>query len=139
MPKPLAAHREKQVGGFLRPGIFEHRRHRSEPCDTWGSRSLILLQRRASCDVTSWMNRAGWLPEAPVVSVRFERARPVTRQLGLAAQGDGASYRYTMPIIAPLARGVTMWSDQAAGGSRTRATSNADRLNHRAAIAKARV
>ena len=25
----------------------------SEPCGTWGSRSLILLQRRASCDLTS--------------------------------------------------------------------------------------
>jgi hypothetical protein len=61
------------------------------------------------------------------------------RQLGLAAQGDGSSYRFAMPIIAPLARGVTMWSDQVAGGNRTRATSNADRLNHRAAIAKARV
>src|ERR1700726_1082013 len=31
---------------------------RNEPCGTWGSRSLILLQRRASCDLTSWINRA---------------------------------------------------------------------------------
>ena len=50
--EPNLARNRKFESSSLQQGV------RSEPCGTWGSRSLILLQRRASYDLTSWMNRA---------------------------------------------------------------------------------
>jgi hypothetical protein len=52
----LSARDQRFESGSLQQGV------RSEPCGTWGSRSLIVLQRRASYDLTSWMNRAARSP-----------------------------------------------------------------------------